>query len=83
MKKIINNLRQKPEKVRRHILHVTTVVLALVLFLVWVYTLGAGLGSQEVQVKAQNDIQPFSTLKDNFVNGYKSIQEESSNIIIE
>jgi len=83
MQKIIHNLRQKPEKVRRHILHVTTLVLAVVLFFIWIYTLGAGLGNQDTQVRAQNDLEPLSAIKDNIINGYKSIQEESSNIIAE
>jgi len=81
MKKIINNLRQKPEKVRRHILHISTLVLAVFLFFIWIYTLGNGIGNKEIQAKAKNDLEPLSTLKDNFVNGYKSIQEESSDII--
>jgi len=83
MQKIIHNLRQKPERVRRHILHVTTLVLAVILFFIWIYTLGAGLGNKDIQVKAQNDLEPLNTIKDNLINGYKSIQEESSNIITE
>ena len=83
MKRIIHNLRQRPEKVRRHILHVATLVLAIVLFFVWVYTLGTYLGDKEIQATAKEDLEPLSALKDNFISGYKSIQEDSSNIITE
>ena len=64
-------------------MHVITIILAVLLFIVWVYTLGTGLKNENVQTKAKEDLEPLSALKDNFISGYKSIQEDSSNIITE
>ena len=41
MKKIINNLRNRPVEHRKHILHITTALFAVLLFVAWVYTLTA------------------------------------------
>lgn len=81
MQKIIHNLRQKSEETRRHILHITTVVVSIILFFIWVYSLGSGFSEKETQAKIKNDVEPFSALKDNFVNGYKSISDGSSSLI--
>ena len=75
MKKIIHHIRRQPEKVRRHILHLSTLVIAVVLLLVWVYSLGASFSNPETQAKVSNDLKPFSVLKDNLVDGYKSISD--------
>ena len=76
MKKIIHHLRSQPEKVRRHILHVLIVVAGIVLLLFWIYSLGASLSNPDTQVKINNDIKPFSALKDNLANGYQSFSEQ-------
>ncbi len=75
MKKIIQHLRKQPEEVKRHILHFLTVVVGIVLVILWVYSLGTNLTNQETQVKIKQDIQPFSVLKNNIVDGYKSISQ--------
>jgi len=75
MKKIIHHIRRQPEHVRRHILHISTIIIAVVLLLVWIYSLGASLTNPDTQIKVNNDLQPFSVLKDNLVGGYKSISE--------
>ncbi len=77
MKKIIHNLRQKPEETRRHILHIATLIMAVCLFFLWIYTLGV---NKETKIQVKNDLEPFSALKDNVVNGYKSIQDASLNM---
>ncbi len=76
MKKMIHNLRQQPEEVRRHILHVSTIVLGFILLGLWVWTLGSSLGNEETEAKIQNDLEPLSAMKDNIVNGYQSIDDE-------
>ena len=73
MKKIIHNLRQQPEQVRRHILHIATMVLGVIFFLLWIYTLGTNLGSDETQAEIKNDLKPLTTLKENIVDGYNNI----------
>ncbi|OGI73705.1 hypothetical protein A3D42_00490 [Candidatus Nomurabacteria bacterium RIFCSPHIGHO2_02_FULL_41_18] len=76
MKKIIHNLRQQPEDTRRHILHILTFLFALLFFSIWVYTLGENLGGEETRAEVKNDLKPFSVLKDNIIDGYKSIGGE-------
>jgi len=39
MKKIIHKIRQQPEEVRRHILHILTIVAGIILISLWVYSL--------------------------------------------
>ncbi|KKP87503.1 MAG: hypothetical protein UR90_C0003G0020 [Parcubacteria group bacterium GW2011_GWC1_35_8] len=73
MKKIILNLRSQPEHVRRNILHVLTVFFAVALLLIWVFSLGTNLSSPETQAKINNDLEPFSALTANIVDGYYSI----------
>lgn len=80
MKKIIHKLRSQPESVRTHILHVTTICAAVVLGLLWVYSLGTNLTSAETQQKIKQDAQPFSVLKDNFIGGYNSISTPDDSI---
>jgi hypothetical protein len=73
MKKIIYNLRNQSEEVRRHILHTLTIVCGIILVLLWIYSLGTGLASPDTQAKISNDLKPLSALKANIVGGYKSI----------
>ncbi|HEY4715418.1 hypothetical protein A2643_02835 [Candidatus Nomurabacteria bacterium RIFCSPHIGHO2_01_FULL_39_220] len=75
MKKIIHHLRSQSEEVRRHILHVSTVVLAVILVLLWIYSLGTSLTNPDTQAKISNDLKPFSALKANIVGGYRSLNE--------
>ncbi len=75
MRKIIHNLRSQPESVRRHILHVSTFVLALILLLLWIYSLNVSLQSPEVQAKTDKSLETFSSLKANMIDGYNSISQ--------
>lgn len=75
MKKIIHHIRKQPEEVRRHILHILTIVAGIILFFLWVYSLGTNLNNPDTQVKLNNDLKPFSALKDNLVGGYQTISE--------
>ena len=72
-------MRNKPEKVKRHILHVSTVVAGVLLMFIWVYSLGTSLSSPEVAVKIDNDLKPFSALKSNLISGYQSFSESNTN----
>ncbi|MBY0376783.1 hypothetical protein K2P96_02310 [Patescibacteria group bacterium] len=74
MKTIIHKLRQQPEEVRTHILHLTTICAAVVLGFLWIYSLGTNLSSAETQKQTKEGTQPFSVLKDNLVGGYNSIK---------
>jgi hypothetical protein len=75
MRKTIHKLRQKPEEERRHILHISIIVIAIVMVLLWAFSLGRHLTRPEIKVKTKQDMQPFSVLKDNLTEGYKSVSE--------
>lgn len=75
MKKIIHHIRRQPEEVRRHILNILMVFFAIILFLLWIYSLGTNLTNSDNQNKMSQDLKPFSALKDNIVGGYNSIIE--------
>lgn len=78
MKKIIHHIRSKPESTRRHILHVLTIGAAIILLVLWVFSLGTSLGNSDTQTKLSNDLEPFSALKDNLFGGYNSISEPNT-----
>ena len=73
MRKIIHNLRKQPEEHRRSILHLLTIVFAIVLFVLWTWSFGTSLAGPETGTKLKEDLEPFSVLKDNIIDGYKNI----------
>jgi hypothetical protein len=78
MKKIIHKLRNRPEEERRHILHIIVFVLALFMILLWTFSLGKSIANKDTKIKIQQDLKPFSVLKDNLVGGYESIKGTGS-----
>jgi len=74
MEKIIHKIRKQPEHVRRNVLHISTVAIAIILILLWIYSLGTTLTNQNTQVKIGQDLKPFSALKDNIVGGYNNLK---------
>jgi hypothetical protein len=78
MKNIIHHIRKQPEEVRMHILHILTATFAVILVLLWIYSLGANLSSPSTEAGIGQDIKPFSALKDNMVNGYDSMSQPST-----
>ncbi len=66
-------MRRQPEEVKRHILHITTLMFAIILSLLWVYSLGTTLTNDDNQAKINKDLQPISALKANLIGGYNSI----------
>lgn len=73
MKKIIHRLRQEPEEVRQHIVHIVVFACAIILLLLWAVSLGHTLSSTETKTTMKKDAQPFTVLKDNIVDGYQSV----------
>ncbi len=68
MKKIIHyikHIKKQPEETRRHILHLLTIIAAVVLLTFWVYSLGTNFANKDTQTKIQQGLKPFSVLKDN------------------
>lgn len=86
MNKIIHHvkkIRQQPEHIRRSILHVAIVILAVILFFLWVYSLGGGMGSDDAKAKAKakaiQEVKPFSVLKDNITEQFNNVSSPNSN----
>lgn len=73
MRRLINHVRGKSEETRRHILHVTTFCLGLILLSLWVYSLGTKFSNPETEAKIRNEFEPVSSLKANLIGGYQSI----------
>ncbi|HEV7702489.1 MAG TPA: hypothetical protein VGO63_03570 [Candidatus Paceibacterota bacterium] len=65
MKKFIHHLRKQPEEARRHILHLLTLIFAIILIALWVYSLGANFSNPDTEAKISEGVKPFSALKDN------------------
>lgn len=68
MKKIINNLRQKSEQDRRHFLHLIVSVLAILLIIAWVFSLGVNISKKETKEKIKEDLKPFTVLKNSIID---------------
>lgn len=75
MRQIIHNVRQKPEKVRRQILHGATALFAVVLFLLWVVSLGGNFKDEKAVEKTAESLKPLSALKANIIDGYYSLTQ--------
>ena len=80
MKKLIHHLRKKPEEVRRHVLHIIIIIIAVVMVIIWAFSLGRNLTNPDTQTKIKQDLKPFSVLKDNIINGYKSTSNGSTSL---
>ena len=78
MKKIIHHMRSQSEETRRHILHVSTMVAAIVLVLLWIYSLGTNFTNPDNEAKLSDDLKPFSALKSNIIGGYQSLSQPSA-----
>jgi len=80
MKKIIHRLRKQPEEIRRHVLHVSILGISIIMVMLWVLSLGNNLTNPDTKEKIKEDLQPFSVLKDNLIEGYKSKGETDSSV---
>ena len=69
MRKIIHHLRKQPEETRRHLLHLLIFVAAIIMIMLWVFSLSRSFSNPDNQIKMKQDLQPFSTLKDNITGG--------------
>ena len=78
MRKLIHHLRRQPEEVRRHVLHIVIFVMAIIMVMLWIFSLGKSLANPDTQLKIKQDLKPFSVLKDNIVDGYNSASDTNS-----
>lgn len=77
MKKIIHHLRKQSEEDRRHILHILIFIIAVIMIALWIFSLRQNLTGPDVRAKIEQDLKPFSELKDNLVDGYQSVSNTS------
>lgn len=63
MKKIIHNLRQQPEDVRRHVLHIATLVFGLLLIVSWVYSLSRNINDVSISANAVEGLNANNLLE--------------------
>ncbi len=70
MKKFIHHLRKQSEEERRHVLHIAVFIAAVLMVILWVFSLSKDLSNPDTQLKIKQDLEPFSELKDNIVEGY-------------
>ncbi|OGI65372.1 hypothetical protein A3A95_00770 [Candidatus Nomurabacteria bacterium RIFCSPLOWO2_01_FULL_39_18] len=75
MRRIIHHLRRQPEETKRHILHIVTIVFGIILFSLWVYSLGVNFSEMTAEVKENDELNPLSVLKGNIIDGYQSIND--------
>lgn len=75
VKKVVHKLRNQPEHARRHILHLSTMFLGLILVSLWVYSLGTRVTNSDTNAKIKEDLAPLTVLKDNTIEGYNSINQ--------
>lgn len=81
MRKTIRNLRAKPERIKKQILYVSMLIFVVILIFLWVLSLGTTINKKETEVSVKKDLQPFTILKANVIDGYKSISTESTDMI--
>ncbi len=82
-RKIVHKLRQHPEQDRKHIVHIITFIGAVIVILLWTFSLGKSFGAKETEVKIKQDLEPFSVFKDNIVDGYKSISADEADMQVD
>lgn len=75
MRRIIHHVRKQPEHIRRHILHILTIIVGIILIFFWIYSLGATLANPDTKLKANNELKSLSVLKNNLANSYNSISD--------
>lgn len=78
VRKIVHRLRARPEEERRHILTLSMIAVCGVMLVLWIWSLGADLSSEETKSKLQNDLKPFSVLKTNLIDGWDSANSNTS-----
>lgn len=65
MRKIIHKIRNQPEEVKRHILHVSVIIAGVLLLAIWVNTLGGSFNSTVANEELKKNVEPLSVLKSN------------------
>lgn len=81
MRKYIKQIQQRSIEGRKQIFVITMIVLMSLVFIVWIFGLGYRFSSNNKKnIKEKETIQPFTILKNTFVDTYKNINESFLNI---
>ena len=48
------------------------------MILLWTFSLGRSITDTDTKIKVNQDLKPFSVLKDNLVGGYQSMEGNAS-----
>ena len=81
MKQFIHKLRQQREGARKNILHILTIMFAVIFVLLWIYTLTINFSDKDNQINMKNDLQSIKDLKSNLIDSYT--QSEDGTIQLE
>jgi hypothetical protein len=75
MIKIIKNLRNQPEEIKTTVLYIFISLSAVVLMTIFVRN--SIVNNNQSNIQTKKEASPLSALKDNFVDGFKSVKERA------
>jgi hypothetical protein len=81
VRKIVHHLRSKPEEERRHILHLFMIFAIGIMLVLWVLSLGRTFNDPDLKIKVKEDLQPFSVLKSNLIDGFQGVRENETDVV--
>ena len=81
MSDILENLKRKPESVRKKVLHSILIIFAIVLILIWGVILKFRFTSDDVSQGLKEDTKPFNNLTEDLSNNFppKADQPKAEN----
>ncbi|MFM7088942.1 MAG: hypothetical protein ACKOW9_05445, partial [Candidatus Paceibacterota bacterium] len=79
MRKTIHRLRDLPIKERRHILHMSMMVLSVIVFSLWTLTLKHNLKTAETQIELERSARPFVELGSQLAGSYNAVLNATEN----
>ena len=77
MQKIIQKLRQKSEEERTHMLHVSVIIFAVLLIILWAYNIGRTITDPDLSRKVKEDFEPLSKLTEDLSEEYKNVSPQN------
>lgn len=70
MRKIIHHIRKQPEETRKQILYLIMLVVTAMMVFLWITSLSKNFSDPSTELKMEEDLEPFSQLKDDLMGGY-------------
>lgn len=75
IRKIVRRLRARPEHERKHLVNIFTFFGAIVMIVLWTFTLGSSFSDPDLKTQVKQEFQPFDQLKANVIDGYNVISD--------